>query len=84
MIVFNRSSLLPHQASSTLLWNGRMEHGLFGSGNNLDSDRTVNVIVGAMGEIVINEGKDVKQVKVPILYNTIRKVSSDYLYCVSV
>ena len=50
----------------------------------MDSDRTVNVIVGAMGEIVINEGKDVKQVKVLILYNTIRKVSSDYLYCVSV
>jgi len=27
-----------------------------------------------MGEIVINEGKDVKQVKVLILYNTIRTV----------
>ena len=40
----------------------------------MDSDRTVNVIVGAMGEIVINEGKDVKQVKVLILYNTIRKL----------
>ena len=38
-----------------------------------------------VGEIVINEGEDVKQNKGPILlYNTIRKVSSDYLYCVSV
>ena len=57
-----------------------MEHGLFGSGNNLDSDRMVNVIVGAMGEIVINEGKDVKQVKVLILYNTIRKVITYTMY----
>jgi hypothetical protein len=57
-----------------------MEHGLFGSGNNLDSDRMVNVIVGAMGEIVINEGKDVKQVKGLILYNTIRKVIT-YTIC---
>ena len=57
-----------------------MEHGLFGSGNNLDSDRMVNVIVGAMGETVINEGKDVKQVKGLILYNTIRKVIT-YTIC---
>ena len=46
----------------------------------------MNVIVEGVGEIVINEGEDVKQNKGPILvlYNTIRKVSSDYLYCVSV
>jgi hypothetical protein len=43
----------------------------------------VNVIVGAVGEIVINEGEDVKkQSKGLILYNTIRKVSN--VYCVSV
>jgi hypothetical protein len=42
------------------------------------------VIVGAMGEIMINK-RDGKQGKVLILlYHTIRKVSSDYLYCVSV
>jgi hypothetical protein len=46
----------------------------------------VNIIAGAMGEIMINK-RDVKQGKVLIiLYNTIRKVSSDHwhLYCVSV
>ena len=43
-----------------------------------------NVIAGAMGEITINK-RNVKQGKVTlILYNTIRKVSSDHLYCVSV
>jgi hypothetical protein len=42
----------------------------------------MNVIAGAMGEIMINK-RDVKQGKVLILYNTIRKVS-DHLYYVSV
>jgi len=42
----------------------------------------MNIIAGAMGEIMINK-RDVKQGKVLILYNTIRKVS-DHLYYVSV
>ena len=42
------------------------------------------MIAGAMGKIMINK-RDVKQGKVTlILYNTIRKVSNDHLYCVSV
>jgi hypothetical protein len=43
----------------------------------------VNVIVGAMREIMINK-RDVKQGKVLILYNTKRKVSSDHLYRISI
>ena len=83
MIVFNRSSLLPHlQASSTLLWNGKVEDGLFSGGNNLDRTKG-ECDSGSNGEIMINK-RDVKQGKVLILYNTIRKVSSDHLYCVSV
>ena len=44
------------------------------------------MIVGAMGEIIINKRDgNLKQGKVLILlYHTIRKVSSNHLYCVSV
>jgi hypothetical protein len=67
------------QASSTLLWNGRIEGGLFGSGNNLDSTEG-EYDSGSNGKIMINK-RDVKQGKVLILYNTIR---CDHLYYVSV
>ena len=61
-----------------------MEHDFFGSGTTwIATEGECNS--GRSGEIVINEGGDVEQNKGPILlYNTIRKVSSDYLYCVSV
>jgi len=70
----NRSISLTDRASSALLQNKSIEHGLFGSGNS-DSDRMVNTIVGAM---VINhdEGEDQAWCKVHKI--PMRKVSSDY------